>query len=482
MNQSPDKPENVGPRRPKKNIKNALISYWGIWVILAVIFIFFAIKIAGYTPHPEKEREVAETTITPAFGEREYVGSKRCKDCHWREYDTWKNTLHSKFVQFPGEYTIIGDFEMNNKMTVKVTNKAPKFASKEVTTKMYKKGGKFYVNTIGPDWEAHDYEVAYVLGINRKQNYITRFPNGEIHVLPVEWDANKKTWADLNGLKESYPGDREYWSDAGRIWQLKCGGCHVTGLKINYDIAKDSFDSTWMNLGIGCEACHGPGSNHVKAASEYFDYEKETIVNPAKLPWRLRAMVCGQCHNWGSSTANVSPYKVGFPKQYRYPSGYLPGKPLYLYYVDKENDEKKHHQQYNEWRESEHAKAGVMCTNCHSAHGLQKETASKSQIKLAADNLCMSCHKTLKRRAAHRIHTFGSCVACHMPKTIGHEHSHTFQFISPAESVKAGGVDKQPNSCNSCHHHKDTPPENLVEFLDAAKKADMPKPFKVHGK
>ena len=467
--------------KPVNKLKNAFIHYWGIWVILTVIFIFFAIKIVGYTPHPEEEKEVMEITLTPTFGEREYVGSKRCKDCHWREYETWKNTLHSKFIQFPGEYTIIGDFKRNNKLTVKVTNKAPRFASKEVTTTMYKKSGKLYVNTIGPDWKAHDYEVAYVLGINRKQNYITRFPNGEMHVLPLEWNANSKTWSDLKGLKESYPGDGNYWSDTESIWQFKCGGCHVTGLKVNYDKNRDSFDSTWVGLGIGCEACHGPGSNHIMAASEYFDYEKDTIINPAKLPWRLRAMVCGQCHNWGTSTAKVSPYKEGFPKQYSYPYGYLPGKPLYLAYNNKTPKEtKKHHQQYNEWKESEHAKAGIMCTNCHEVH--QRQISKLAMTKLTPDTLCMDCHKTLERRAAHRIHTFGSCIACHMPKTKGHEHSHTFQFISPAESIKAGGVDKQPNSCNSCHHHKDTPPENLVEFLNAVKMADMPKPYTVHGK
>jgi hypothetical protein len=62
----------------------------------------------------------------------------------------------------------------------------------------------------------------------------------------------------------------------------------------------------------------------------------------------------------------------------------------------------------------------------------------------------------------------------------GDAHSHTFRFMFPRESLKAGGVEKQPNACNSCHHHKDTPVEDLSAFLEAAKKADMPKPFNVH--
>jgi predicted CXXCH cytochrome family protein len=469
--------------RPKhhgaKHAKNIFVNFWGIWIILAVLFVLTAINISGLTLHPDEEMHVVEAAEPPVFGKPEYVGSTRCKDCHWREYDTWKNTLHSKFMQVPGEYTIIGDFARDNRLVVNVVSNSPRMAGEEAITTMFKRDGKYYVNTTGPDWELHDYEIINVIGIGRKQNYLTKFPNGEMHILPVQWNVMEKEWVALDGLKENYPGEGNYWSDAGSTWQLTCAGCHVTGLKINYTKEENSFDSTWTDRGIACEACHGPGSNHIKAASEYFDYEKENIINPAKLPWRLRAMVCGQCHNWGASTVDIYPAGEGFPKQYGFPYGYLPGKALYLAYDEEPDERKKHHQQYNEWESSEHAKKGIMCTDCHSVH--QKQDTKISMTKLAADNLCMDCHKTLKRRAAHRIHTFGSCVSCHMPETKGHEHSHTFKFISPKESIIAGGVDKQPNSCNGCHHHKDTPPENLVEFINAVKMADMPRPYTVHG-
>jgi hypothetical protein len=109
-----------------------------------------------------------------------------------------------------------------------------------------------------------------------------------------------------------------------------------------------------------------------------------------------------------------------------------------------------------------------------------------SKTRLFEDRLCKSCHTTLKYRYAHAIHTFGSCVRCHMPRVAkigeaGDAHSHTFRFMYPEASLKAGGIDNQPNACNSCHHHKDTPVENLVGFLEAAKKNDMPRrPLTVH--
>jgi hypothetical protein len=445
------------------------------WYMRGVLCTFLIVLILSCTQHTGKEKGASGTDQKLSFDKPEYVGSKRCKDCHWREHDSWRHTLHSMFLQTANEYTVIGD--------LKVTRKAPKLAKRKFTTTMYKKDGKFYVNTIGPDWELHDYEIAYVIGIDREQSYLTKFPNGALHVLPVEWEVDEKKWEDEDGLEKHYPGDGRYWSDPGSIWQFRCGSCHVTGMKINYDETKNSFDTTWVDLGIGCEACHGPGNNHIKAASEYFEMEQETIINPSKLPWKLRAMVCGQCHNWGSSVADVSPYKEGFPKKYAFPVGYEVGKPLYLYYEDELDEDKRHHQQYNEWQEGEHSKAGVMCTTCHAVHqeGMHRNP-HKALTKYIGDSLCTNCHSSIQRKGAHRIHTFGSCIACHMPKTKGNEHSHTFKFVSPEVSLRAGGVDKKQNSCSGCHHHKDTPLTGLIEFLDAVKKKDMPVPFTVHSR
>ena len=456
-------------------------------VIPTFLCVFLFLFASGCTTHTEEEKGMKPQKVLvlddALLDDPQYVGSEPCKKCHWREHDSWKHTLHSKFMQEAGEFTVVGDFERNNTLSVKVTKNSPKLAREEVTTTMYKKDGKYYVNTIGPDWEFHDYEISHVIGIDREQSYLTKFPNGALHVLPVEWEVDEQKWEDEDGLKKNYPGDGKYWSDPGSVWQFRCGACHVTGMKINYDKASDLFNTKWADLGIGCEACHGPGSNHIRAAQEFFVGEQETIVNPSKLPWKLRAAVCGQCHNWGASIADVSPAREGFPDKYAFPADYKVGQPLYLFYEEELDEDKKHHQQYNEWIASSHARAGIMCTTCHAVHqeGMHKNP-HKALTKYIGDSLCTNCHKAMVQKAAHRIHTFGSCIACHMPKTKGNEHSHTFKFVSPEVSLRAGGVDKKPNSCSGCHHHKDTPLEALVEFLDAVKKEDMPLPFSVHGR
>jgi hypothetical protein len=460
-------------------------SRWGILIVLLFMVI------SGCTTHEGEEKtaerkaaeERADALNLAALGDSVYVGSAKCKECHWREHDSWKHTLHSKFVQVANEQTVIGDFTRNNTLSIKVTSKSPKLAGNEVSTKMYKKDGKYFVKTTGPDWKQYEYEISHVIGIDRKQNYLTKLPNGALHVLPVEWEVNKLAWEDEDGLENHYPGDGKYWSDPGKIWQYKCGSCHVTGMKINYNKTSDSYNTTWIDLGIGCEACHGAGSKHIKVAREFFAGEKDSIINPAKLPWKLRAAVCGQCHNWGTSAQRVTPYNEGLPINYAFPYGYKVGQPLYLFYDEELDEEHRHHQQYNEWETSEHAKAGVMCTTCHAVHqeGMHKNP-HKALTKYIGDSLCENCHKTLLKKAAHRIHTFGSCIACHMPKLKGTEHSHTFEFVSPEVSLRAGGVDKKSNSCSGCHHHKDNPLTGLIEFLDTVKKEDMPVPFTVHGR
>ncbi|MBC8412969.1 MAG: ammonia-forming cytochrome c nitrite reductase subunit c552 [Nitrospira sp.] len=447
--------------------------------VKAILIIFVMAAMAGCTDHDEP----LNPGKLPELGNPEYVGSERCKECHWKEHDSWNHTLHSKFLQTASKRSVIGDFSRNNTLTIKVTDKSPIQAGESITARFSIRNGKYYIHAVGPEWDPRDYEVKYVIGINRKQNYVTEFPNGELHVLPVEWLVEEQRWVDSSGLQDHYPGDGKYWSDGQMIWQFKCGSCHVTGMKINYSKESDKFNTEWVDLGIGCEACHGPGSDHIMAARVLFEKEKETIINPSKLPWRLRAAVCGQCHNWGKSYEKVPRERDDFPLNYAFAKGYQVGEPLYLYYDEELSDDKKHHQQYNEWEKSPHAKAGVMCTTCHAVHqeGLHKNP-HKALTKYIADTVCTNCHTAVEKKAAHRIHTFGSCIACHMPESRGYEHSHTFEFVSPEESLRAGGVDKKPNSCSGCHHHKDSPLEGLVEFLDAVKKDDMPIPFSVHGR
>jgi hypothetical protein len=365
-----------------------------------------------------------------------YVGAKECRKCHDKIYNGWKSTMHPYKFQPVSPDAVIGDFENNNTLSIDGH-----------TTKMFTRDGGFFITTLGPDNNEHTYTVKYLIGGFWKQLYVTEFSNGELHILPAMWIAETQSW------KRS-----KYWSDT--VYQYSCAGCHNTGTQINYDKSIDIFKTTWADTGVACESCHGPGSNHID--SEEAD-RACTIVNPAKIPDpRRAAMVCGSCHIRGVSRDG----------RYGYPYGYKPGDQLNFIFDEKpklhpDDSSRANRQQYIDWKKSGHAREGVACWDCHYSH--QKGNANKFQTKLPGSSLCRSCH-LVENTGVHGIHSVNNCIGCHMPAVgkravKGDVHSHRFMVIPPAQTIKAGGQEKQPNSCNLCHYHKSDKPDELLDIL-----------------
>lgn len=380
-----------------------------------------------------------------------YIGSEQCKVCHLEHYDSWKMTLHSRTLQ---------DVTVNRDALI--TDIDPQVIRADL--KKREKGLKVPVDEVYiPKAE----EIKYTQGVQWKQRFLVE-KNGKLYIAPLEYNAWGHEWTNYREAD---------WDK--RPWIEKCGGCHSTGA----DLEKGTFSEP----GVGCEACHGPGSHHVALPKTAVFEKRMTVVNPSKLPAGIRTQTCGGCHGSGGSTKM---------DRVDWPVGFKPGRALGHYqkealregedfkafYADKSMD--RHHRQYNDWRESVHAQKGVSCTSCHYVHQLGLPP-TQFQTVGAGSGQCLSCHTGNINKYAHAIHSFSNCVGCHMPRIMmsvesGPALRHTFKLMSPEESLKAGGVDKVPNSCSSCHHHKDTPIEDLAGFLDASIKKDTPLPFSVH--
>ena len=399
----------------------------------------------------------------PSVEGASYVSSKNCEICHKKIYQTWNSTLHRRKILPADETTVVGDFYRRNTFTVERDGK-------KYTSKMFKKGKEFFIETTGADGQLHTYKAEWVIGTTWKQRYVTLFPNGGMHILPIQWDISSERWSDYQGLKgANYDHPTNFWASKGRTWQDKCGSCHVTGLSYEYDAKNHTYkNTTWVDNGAGCEACHGPGSNHMAAPTE--EARRNTILNPANMPPFIGAQVCGQCHTRGYT----------WDGKYEYPKGYIPGRQLFEFYQDKAGiwpggEARQHHQQYIDWMKSKHADVGVSCWTCHSVHDRGK--TERFALKKAGDALCMDCHKASTKtgqKTLHSIHDFGGCIGCHMPRTaassiLGDISLHTFKVVHPATSIKAGGVEKQPNSCNLCHYHKKDPADKLQLVMDKMK-------------
>ena len=441
--------------------------------VLAIAVIGVAILVNAMSKAPPAEKFAAMGTKTSTEGAR-YVGAKECIECHQEKHAGWLGTMHPYKVQDISRDVIKGDFWVNNT-----------YERDDITITMKERDGRFFINTVNIDGQYQDFELKYTLGGEWKQRYLTELPDGGLHVLPLQVNIATGKWANYI---DATPGKSNYWMNRNRLFQTGCGDCHVTGMDIGYNKQTDTFKTTWVDNGVACEACHGPGSNHIEAAP---GYESRTIINPARLPQtKAQSDVCARCHVRGSSTALIAETHGirGAAKTFSYPYGYQIGHNIEDYYVSVSPEThtpqrfwpsghaKSHHQQWEEWMVSTHRAAGVSCLDCH--QGLHGESGTRRLTKEPGNKLCLSCHNEPNRNnfGIHAIHASGSCVECHMPRTArtatnltkygGDIKSHLFKFLYPQATIDAGGLDKQMNTCNACHYHEDDKPEDLQRAIN----------------
>jgi len=397
-----------------------------------------------------------------------FVGVQDCARCHTAQFEAWKGSHHALAMQKASEVTVLGDFA------------GVQFENFGVTSTFYRDGDKFMVRTDGPDGALHEYPIAYTFGVYPLQQNLIAMPGGRLQALGVAWDSRPKDesgqrWFHLYPDERIKPGDRLHWTGRDQTWNYQCADCHSTNLKKNYDLASDSYATSWTDVDVSCEACHGPGSRHIawadsskKPASSatadrmgltnrlkpfghvHWVMNPQTGIaqpNPPPLAGAGRVGVaaeldtCAACHSRRKVIAkNPAP---GEPYLDNYlPTLLAPG----LYHADGQIDGEVY--EYGSFLQSRMYHAGVVCSDCHDPHS----------AKLRADGnaLCSQCHMAAKFDAAeHHHHEAGSagaqCVNCHMPSktymVVDIRRDHSLRIPRPDLSASLG----TPNACTQCH-------------------------------
>ncbi|RJP79966.1 MAG: hypothetical protein C4522_08820 [Desulfobacteraceae bacterium] len=386
------------------------------------------------------EQEIDIKALTAQ--EKTFVGSDTCKMCHLEHYDSWKMTQHSRMLQ---------DVKKNEDAIIVPIEEA------RIRDDLAKLGGDLKVSA-DKIYVPKKEEILYTIGSQWKQRYLVE-KEGTLYISPIQYNADSHRWVNYH---------EDDWDK--RPWLLKCGGCHATGV----DLEK----STFVEPGVTCEACHGKGSWHAALPKTAVFEKRNTIVNPAKLTMGVAVQICGSCHNRGKSVMK---------KDASWSVGYEPGKALEAYFestsfeagdvkhVYANEFSKGHHQQYIDWRQSRHSTEGVTCTSCHYVHQLGLPP-TRSQTFVAGSKQCLQCHEMVNNNLGHSIHSFATCVGCHMPKIAksaesGDIHSHVFVTLLPEDTLKNPKV---PNSCQTCHKHKNDDLKKLQEEWELL--ARLPKP------
>jgi len=384
-----------------------------------------------------------------------FAGSRKCMDCHKAEYDKWQNSHHDRAMEVADDATVLGDFN----------NAVVEFHG--VTTRFYCKDDKFFVNTRGPDGKKSEFEITHTFGWHPLQQYLVPFSGGRLQCLPIAWEVKKRKWYHLYPDTPIDPKDWLYWTNAGQNWNGMCAECHSTNLKKNYDINNDAYQTTWSEIDVSCEACHGPGSRHVQWA-ELPDMARpqtanyELVVKTKGMDSREQVELCAPCH---SRRAILGDYTHAEPDllDSMLPSLLTPE----LYFADGQILEEVY--VYGSFTQSKMYSRNVRCSDCHDVHSIKKVKEGNA--------LCLQCHRAgIYDTKAHHFHkskgekgepikssdgkvlfdvgSGAQCVQCHMPErpymVIDYRADHSFRLPRPDLSIKLS----TPNACNRCHVDK----------------------------
>ena len=386
----------------------------------------------------------------PADTQATYVGRSTCAQCHQQEAKAWQGSHHDHAMELATEDTVRGDF--NNAV----------FFRNETSTRFFKKQDKYYCNTEGPDGKNHDYEIKYVFGYEPLQQYMVEFERGRIQVLRVSWDTEKEKWFYVpppDVLEDKLePDDPLHWTGIAQNWNTMCAECHSTNLQKNYDLETDTYHTTYSEIDVSCESCHGPGSIHVELAqSNSIFWDRNHGYGLARLKEesnKNQVDSCAPCHSRRSMIDGG--YEAGDPFSDHFHLSLLePG----LYHADGQILDEVY--VYGSFLQSRMYHENVKCSDCHDPHSLK--------LKFQGNLLCTQCHQTYdaKRHHHHTDPKATLCVNCHMTEShymvIDGRRDHSFRIPRPDLSVKLG----TPNACTGCHNN---PWEGDQWAADAIKK------------
>jgi tetratricopeptide (TPR) repeat protein len=428
--------------------------------VCVISLLVLAVAVILWLPPPGQGRASDPVPLS-------YVGRESCAGCHPSEVKRWQGSDHALAMREASERTVLGDFRDRS------------FVYAGVTTRFYRKDGRFFVRTDGPSGRLGDYEIRRTFGVFPLQQYLVELAGGRYQALSIAWDSRPRArggqrWFHLYPRERVRHRDVLHWTKLARNWNSQCAECHSTDLRKNYRPAEDRFETAFAEIDVSCEACHGPASRHVAWAalakgrgrapsgdpglvvrfeerqSRRFEMDEERgIARPTAPPPSLRAEVetCARCHaRRGLLTERYQPGRL--LAQTHRPALLEQG----LYYADGQMRDEVYN--WGSFLQSRMYAAGVTCSDCHDPHDLK--------LRAPGDQVCSTCH--LPQRFATRRHHFhgagssgASCIACHMRTetymVVDPRHDHSFRVPRPDLTVALGSK-AAPNACNDCHRDR----------------------------
>ena len=434
-------------------------------------------------------RHAASETLAdqvPSLGrpQEAFTSSQACRSCHPDQYASWHRSYHRTMTQLASPRTVTGDFD------------GVTLESRGRSYRLERDGETTWVELVDPAWERGlllagrdpDREpdpprvrrqVVMTTGSHHMQTYWVATGNGrEMWNLPFVHLFEQDRWVPREDVFLRPPDERRFFA----MWNNSCIDCHSTAGRVGFDFTAEVFDSEVAELGIACEACHGPAAEHVAANRDPLrryrlhltDTLDPTIVQPERLDSRAASEVCGQCHGVSLSDemdwlANGYRYRAGeeleATRDLVRPAVGTPAARL------RELTEKNpaaiasrfwpdgmvrvSGREYSGMLESGCFQRGQLsCLSCHSMH--ESDPNDQLGTGMDGDEACLQCHDSYREKIEQHTHhrpvsTGSRCYNCHMPHTtyglLSAIRSHWIDSPSAAASIATG----RPNACNLCH-------------------------------
>ncbi len=416
-----------------------------------------------------------------------YVSSDSCRACHPGQYDTWHRSYHRSMTQYARPDTVLGDF---NNVTLKAHGE---------TYVLQRRGNEFWVELPDPEKRLQprpqasgiqelartERRVTLLTGSHHMQTFWVGGKDGNLQFgIPFSWLKEEQRWVPRNATFLMDP----LLPPPFQMWNMNCLRCHTTaGQPRPDDSGAPILDTQVAEIGIGCEACHGPAERHIALHRNPLERwttrlkgsktPDPSIVNPSRLDHVRSSQACGQCHS-------ITVPQPSEREWFRHGFSYRPGKDLES--VLRVIQPAKH--SYEPWLQELmtaysfkledlywpdgmvrvsgrdytgmigsgcYTRGEMSCLSCHSMHHYE-DREDQLTPGMRSNQACLQCHSQMSQDVpAHTHHHAGSpgslCLNCHMPHTTYGlmKAIRTHHIDSPDVAVEV--ATGRPNACNLCH-------------------------------
>jgi hypothetical protein len=421
------------------------------------------------------------------------AGSDSCRSCHGEQWRSWHRSYHRTMTQRPapagtGPLALQAEPPEPAQVLAPFAGETLDYMGFRATMDRSAAGvPRVTVVRIGDDGEIGEVvlaaEVALTVGSHRYQQYVAYLdrggPSGELWRLPVAWHPAEQRWIHMNGAFVEPEGEHGSLVDYERHlsrWNDNCIFCHNTEPAPGMG---EVVQSEVGELGIACEACHGPAEAHLARHKNPLrrmlaSGSDGSITNPAALSPARESEICGRCHGQRIARDIATVMREG--------DGFVPGdaldsvsRPIFAdstipgvagldhgrpftarFWPDGTSRLSAYEYQALMLSPCWDGGEGLGCGHCHDMHG--DDPVGQVRTGRAGRGACIDCHPEAELRGSEREGGHGGhgdavdCLACHMPRvTYGLlEGMITHRISSPDPAAWIGRAD-QPDACTQCH-------------------------------